>query len=295
MSNQNELPEEEKFSDDPEENLRMQNDFLKMKMMIESGAQFGGSSDGGLPPEIENQWLNNIMEFEKASKEAKPVKIVDLLGNPVFKEEANLNDNEFKKEFSRLEMLLEEKGIKVDFTRERDDRFKYQFITKELFEHETTFIAIKGMTTYFHYEEFHPDHKLDLEKLTDQFLQDYLDKKLDEDTMYISDHFIEPNGNVLSKVDLMKQFHAAFDVFKTIENTSFTIEKMDFELKEAMEDDQQGMGFSEGEIKYDIIFPGGERKKIHGPFKIYFSLQWDWWQIYFFYLAGFNYHPSNEK
>ena len=59
----NELPEEEKFSDDPEENLRMQNDFLKMKMMAESGAFFGG--EGGLPADIENQFLKNIMEFEK--------------------------------------------------------------------------------------------------------------------------------------------------------------------------------------------------------------------------------------
>ena len=63
MNKNNDLPEEEKFSDDPEENLRMQNDFLKMKMMAESGAIFGGVE--GLPPEIENQFLNNILEFEK--------------------------------------------------------------------------------------------------------------------------------------------------------------------------------------------------------------------------------------
>ena len=295
MSKQNELPEEEKFSDDPEENLRMQNDFLKMKMMIESGAQFGGSSDGELPPEIENEWLNNIMEFEKASKEAKPIKIVDLLGKPVFEDETNLKDREFEKEFSRLERLLKEHGIKVDFSRERDDRFKYNFITKELFDHETTFIAVKGMTTYFHYEEFHPDHKFDIENLTDHFLHDYLDKKLDEDSYYISDHFIKPDGNVLSKEDLMKQFHAAYDVFKSIENTSFKIDNTDFELNEATEDGQQGMGYSEGEIKYDIIFEGGEKRRIYGPFKIYFSLQWDCWSICFFYLAGFNYHPSKEK
>ncbi|HEY5368676.1 MAG TPA: hypothetical protein VIJ75_06765 [Hanamia sp.] len=64
MNEENNLPEEEKFSDDPEENLRLQNDFLEMKMMAESGAWFGG--EGGLPPEIENQFLKNVMEFEKS-------------------------------------------------------------------------------------------------------------------------------------------------------------------------------------------------------------------------------------
>ena len=88
----------------------------------------------------------------------------------------------------------------------------------------------------------------------------------------------------------MKQFLAAYDFFMEFENTSFTIEKIDFELNEETEDGQQGMGFSEGEIKYDIIFKGGEIKKINGPFKIYFSLQWDCWDICFFYLPGFNYH-----
>ena len=295
MSDQNDLPEEEKFSDDPEENLRMQNDFLKMKMMIESGAQFGGSSDGNLPAGIENEWLKNIMEFEKINQDAKSMKIGDFLGKPIFENERNLNDNDFDNEFSRLQKLLEENGIMVEFRKERDDRFKYQFITEQLFDHETTMIPIKGMTTYFSYEEFHPDHEADIRNYSEEFLNDYFNKSLDEDTFYIGDHFIEPDGNVLSKEDLMKRLHAAFEVFITIENTSFTIDNIDFKLHETAVDDSQGMGFSEGEIIYEIVFPKGERKMINGPFKIYFSLQWDCWQIYFFYLAGFNYHPSNEE
>ena len=292
MSNQNELPEEEKFSDDPEENLRMQNDFLKMKMMAESGAFFGG--EGGLHPKIENQFLKNIMEFEQGNTDSKTITIFNLLGEPVFEDEKNLDERKFETEYSRLELLLEDQGIKVEFSRERNDRFKYDFITKELFDHATTFMPVKGMTTYFLYEEFHPDHELDIKNLTGQFLNDYFEKKLDEETYYIGNHFMEPNGNVLSKEELMKQFLAAYDVFMKIENTSFTIENINFELNEETEDGQQGMGFSEGEIKYDIIFTGGERKKIFGPFKIYFSLRWDCWEICFFYLAGFNYHPANE-
>ena len=52
MKRESKLPEDKKFSDDPEENLRLENKFLKMKMMAESGGIFGGSSDSGLSPEI---------------------------------------------------------------------------------------------------------------------------------------------------------------------------------------------------------------------------------------------------
>jgi predicted Ser/Thr protein kinase len=41
MPDQN-LPE--KFSDDPEENLRIENEILKLKMQAESGAYFGGNA-----------------------------------------------------------------------------------------------------------------------------------------------------------------------------------------------------------------------------------------------------------
>ena len=158
------LPDEEKFSDDPEENLRLENEFLKMKMMAESGGIFGGNSDGGISPEIENQWLKNVMEFEKAYASAKPQKMFDLLGKPFFEDEKNLDDKRLNDEFIRLNKLLDDHNINVDFLAPQPERVKYHFITLELFEHETDFIPLKGMTTNFIYEEFHPDHKSDISR-----------------------------------------------------------------------------------------------------------------------------------
>ena len=40
-----------------EENLQMENQFLKMKMMLEHGAQFGSSKD--LPAAIENSTIGD--------------------------------------------------------------------------------------------------------------------------------------------------------------------------------------------------------------------------------------------
>ena len=287
---QSELPEEEKFSDDPEENLRMQNDFLKMKMMAESGAFFGG--EGGLPADIENQFLKNIMEFEKANANSKPVTIFDILGKPNFEDEKNLGEEKFRIQFSKLQKLLKKYSMNVEFERERDNRFKYNFITKELFGHQTAFMPVKGMSTYFSYEEFHPDHELEITGKTNQFLNDFFERNLDADTYYINNELIEPDGNILPKEQLIKRFQSLYEVAREFENTSFNIENIQFELKDG--ENETSMGFSEGAIKYDMIFRDGNRHKIRGPFKIYFAREWDVWSICFFYLAGYNLHPPKK-
>lgn len=292
MNEEKDQANEDKFSDDPEEDLRMQNDFLKLKMMTERGGVFGG--DAELPPEIENEFLKNVMAFEKANDQAKPTKVYDLLGKPDFESEDKLDDEALQTEFSRLNRLLEDHGIDVGFQRERDDRFKYQFITEELFQHETPFVPVKGMITGFIYEEFHPDHELEITELTNRFLTDFLERNLDEDTFYIGEEIIEPNGNVVPRDKYMKQFDTMYEAVPKFENTSYEIENQDYELQET-EGELAGMGFGEGTIHYDLIFRDGERKEIHGPFKIYFSRHHDFWSICFFYLAGFNMHPSKKE
>ncbi len=295
MEQEPELPEDEKFSDDPEENLRLENEFLKMKMMAESGGIFGGTGDGGISPEIENQWLKNVMEFEKAYANAKPKKLFDLLGKPSFENEKNLDDNKFDNEFIRLNKLLEDHNINVDFLAPQPDRVKYHFITGELFEHETDYIPLKGMTTNFIYEEFHPDHKSDIAEITDEFLNDFFERKLNIDTSYINNDIIIPDGNVITKEQLINRFHSMYEVAVEFDNTSFQIDNIEFEIREEIEDGPSGMGFSEGEIQYDMVFKDGERKKIHGPFKIYFGRKWEFWSIYFFYLAGYNLLPKEKE
>ena len=70
-------------SPDEEENLKNENEFLKMKLMLEQGAQFETmKTDGGLPADIENQFLRNIMEYEKQAAERKMIKVYDKIERP---------------------------------------------------------------------------------------------------------------------------------------------------------------------------------------------------------------------
>ena len=118
---------EESFSNNPEQNLRIENEILRMKLKAELGGTYGGSDN--LPPEIENEFLKNILAFEHEFANAKMVKLAALLGNPVIKKEQEIDDDTIVAELERLEELLEQKNIVTDFIRPRDDRFKYKFIT----------------------------------------------------------------------------------------------------------------------------------------------------------------------
>src|SRR5450432_4021225 len=145
------------FSNDAAENLRIENEILRIKIRTELGGDY--ESDNNLSPELENEFLKNILAFEHRYSKIKMVKIADLLGNPVVKKAAKINDEDIIKVYNDLEELLAQKNIVVEFTKPRDERFKYRFITEELFEHETDDMEVPGMTKYFNYEEFHPDHE----------------------------------------------------------------------------------------------------------------------------------------
>ncbi|MEJ0104653.1 MAG: hypothetical protein WDO19_19745 [Bacteroidota bacterium] len=49
-----------------EDRLKAENDFLKMKLMLEHGAQFDEMENNELPAEIENEFLNNIIALKNS-------------------------------------------------------------------------------------------------------------------------------------------------------------------------------------------------------------------------------------
>ena len=64
------------LSNDPEENLRMENELLRLKIQAEHGGQ--SHTSGELPPEIENMFLKNVMAFEQNYAKAKPATVFEL-------------------------------------------------------------------------------------------------------------------------------------------------------------------------------------------------------------------------
>jgi len=146
----------ERFSDDPQENLRVENELLRMRLQ----AQFGGVSAAGenVSPEQENHFLQHVLAFEEQYANATVKKVYEIVGRPAFEKAEMLDDAAVSRELTRIEQLLAEKNIELAFLEPRDDRFKYEFITVEFFEHETEDFHVPGMINFFMYEEFRSDH-----------------------------------------------------------------------------------------------------------------------------------------
>jgi hypothetical protein len=281
MAKKNIDPDDEPLSDDPEENLRMENELLKLKIQ----AQFGGfSSEGGnLPPEIENEFLKNVLAFEENHGKEEPKKMIEVLGNPSFKRQGELDDKSVKKEFKRLEKLLKINSIAVEFMRERDDRFKYTFITEELFNHHGG-TGFPGMTMHYIYEEFHPDHEMEIKRRTDDFIRHWFEREFNEYSLELDREFVLPNRKILSREDTIKKMQTVFDCFTEFKNEQIAIREVKFEL---YDESESGMGHSEGAVRYDAVMESGEVVHFEGPFKLYMCYRFGGWAICYFVFPGF--------
>ena len=127
---ENDLP----LSHDPDENKRMENELLQLKLKAELGVVAHISKN--IPPSIENIFLKNMLAFEAGLSEAAEIRIYELIGEPDFIPEAKLDDLSLEAAFNKLMDLMNQKQIALDFLGSYDCRTKYKFITEELFEEE---------------------------------------------------------------------------------------------------------------------------------------------------------------
>ena len=286
------MPYENNFSqddsplhEDPEKNLRIENEILQLKLRAEFGGFCGG--DSNLPPEVENEFLKSVLEFERRYKDVKFITVAELIGKPVIKKADELPDYSIAIELERLRTLLKANQIAVTFLRQRDLRFQYRFITEELLHHQTENMMMPGMTKYFVYEEFHPDHELTIRDRTVNLLASWFERCPGMIDIYLGNRFMQPDGQVYSRGEQVKRIEDWMAAYSRFEECGYSIVKISFVMKND-EPPIQAMGHSEGRIKYTAVKKDGGRELIEGPFKIYFSCEGNWWSSFFFYMPGFN-------
>ena len=145
------------------ENLKEENDFLKMKMMLEHGAvlEMGNSSE--LPAEIENEFLKNVMEFEKQWAEQKEITVFEKIGKPGhFKPVNEIAEEDVDMAWNELSNYMAEHGVDLSACSPNvTNRELYRFTVEELFIEEIADINVPGMMSCFIYDEYYPDHVYD--------------------------------------------------------------------------------------------------------------------------------------
>ena len=266
-----------------EEKLKRENELLKLKMQAELGAHFHEESD--ISADMENMFLKNILAFHEAAQNQSTITIAEKLDNPTFIKVLDLSDTEIGDELKRLENLLNEHQIVVDYLGFYDDRTKYTFLTEELFNLEIDDMEMGEMKRHFIYEEFHPDHAADIKKQAESFINLWFNKTISADSWDLADQFILPEGKTKTKEEVVNQIHNIFSLSNGFINGRYDIIDVDFTLM----DEDRGMGYAEGALGYRVILANGETEVVSGPFKLYFALEFGYWQIVHLIFPGFSY------
>jgi hypothetical protein len=217
-----------------EENIKSENDFLKMKIMLEHGAdiQFSGNHSVG----IENDLLKCIMAFE--SHKANPVYITvyKKIGSPdQFRPVREIAGSDMETALQNLMEYMHEHGIGLGCCRPNVSAAEmYRFIVEELFEKEIADMDMPGMMTSFIYDEFYPDHKYDNTILaTDDCIRLILSKKPFDFSPHFDDEDLQLNNYThLSEDDLkaiINRFKKSFDdihLLKVISESCVILENL---------------------------------------------------------------------
>jgi hypothetical protein len=273
---------EEKFSEDPEENLHIENEILKLKMQAESNAFIVTGKD--IPPDIEHLFLKNVQEWEAAYKNVKPIKVYDYIQRPEYRAVVVLNDEEVALELERVTEIMKLNNVCLHVEGQYDPRIIYRFITEELFEYETDDMKMPGMIQNFTYEEFHPNPQLDIQRRTMDFFEDWFERKFNDYSWELNDVLILPDGQTLSKEEVLSKIQKVFDSYPLFSNVQFAFGETSFQFDETKD---TGLGHSEGMVKYSAMMENGEVVLIEGPFKLYMSHECNWWNIFYFVFPGF--------
>jgi hypothetical protein len=173
ITNQNPSNKDE---DLPKLSLEEENEFKRMKLSLEYDAVIPKIENSDLPPEIESQFLDHIMNFEAKHKNSKQITVYEKIGKPDFKPADTLNDLEIMEELSRIETVLHQHQMELNLLceYENEERLIYTFITEELFHEEVDDFTLPAMITNFIYEEFHPNHEYDIENACSDFIWMFL-------------------------------------------------------------------------------------------------------------------------
>ncbi|MEO5892772.1 MAG: hypothetical protein ABIQ31_21160 [Ferruginibacter sp.] len=275
----------ENFSDDLQENLRIENEFLKIKLKAQYGDAFEMGSSEDMPPDIENQFLKSMMAFEDEYANAEYTTVYERIGKPFCKQAVEMTKPEMSAAIKEITKLLLKNEIAFHISDgPYPDELIYRFITEELFEVKVEKRPIAGMSTNFIYEEFHPNHKADIIKRSHTFLMNWFHREFTEYCTELSWHCITEDGTQLTREDIIGKMNIFFHAFHEFRDDAYNIDNVSFELQDA---DAKGMGFAEGMLKYDAIMDNGEIIHYKGPYKLYMQMEDNWWSIFYFVMPGF--------
>lgn len=280
--NNNNLPEQP-FSSNREENLRLENEILKLKLQAERGASFLETGNE-IPPEIEAQFLQHVQAFEEAWEKDSGHTVHSILGHPVFPPAAGMAPEELEKRNQELIRELMEKGIQIDFLGQYPPETVYHFLTTEFLETPAMKILAPGFRQCFIYEEFHPNHELDIRNAVSHFIQHWFEKSFNEYSFEFDSQLRSPDGQPVTRKELAQKLSNCLDCYDNFLNRAESPLEISFEWNET---DNSGTGQATGHCSYDAELENGLHIHYDGPFRFELTGSICYWRITGFEFPGF--------
>ncbi len=278
------MDEDEKFSDDPIEHLKIENEILRIKMQAQHGDAFFMSESTAMPPEIENEFLKNIIAFEENYANAEYTTVYQRIGSPTYQKITELQPHEVENALTQIISIMEAEGVFLDIC---DGPYPheiiYTFITEELFTHEIEKIPFFDNGSHFIYEEFHPNNPAEIEKNTHDFIAHWMQKEFTDYSSELAVECINKAGKQVTRAELFAKMDLFFDSFIAFTNEEYSINDIHVEPVNVNE----GLGHAEGNISYNAELENGEIITYKGPFKLYMNQENKYWSIYYFEFPGF--------
>ncbi len=271
--------------DGPRFELAIENELLMMKLNAEFGAECITNGEQ-LPPALVNEFLRSVYAFEQQFRQPLPlIRVFDKIGKPAFYQSEELSDGQVRRELKRLLALLRRHRMELEVLGEYPERQIYRFITEEFFDHEIESLDLPGYTSHFCYEEFHPNHEMDIRQLVQVFVTHWLEKKLDVYTIGLADDFLYPDGHICSREVVIRKINCLFEAFTAFFGANFRLGSICIDAQA-----QQGSLTArvEGMVSYQASMENGEVLVFEGAVQFFLSNTKARWEIFYFVFPGFS-------
>lgn len=120
-----------------DDQLRIENEIIKMKLMLEYGARFGSGQDSEkMEPALEHVFLKHVLAMEEAHRNGKNLTVFEKIGSPAdIRPAEELSEDELPEALRELQERLAGHGIEVrPVEKNIDPEAFYRFLTKDLME-----------------------------------------------------------------------------------------------------------------------------------------------------------------
>lgn len=191
------------------EELNEENELLKLKLMAEFGGDFGTEDD--IPPQVENAFLKQIRNFHKQHGNAEVTTLYKFIGEPEYNHVHDMSERQIKAALRKMLKLMKKNGVELDILAPTPDREIYRFITEELFKEEIEGLRMRGWTTKFIYEDFHPNAEFDVKTVIHNALMSMFDAQ----APFMHDYFAEDMKDHLGLSTDAEELHQKVEKFKT--------------------------------------------------------------------------------